>query len=126
MAEETRKGKILHKLPMIILATACIMALIAAGIFYYLYTNATKDEAKQTEALARVQSIAETPTEKPVIVTVTNKDKLSNKQLAAKVENNDMLIFYSQAKRLVIYRPANQKIVDMLGFEGVNTNTIQK
>jgi hypothetical protein len=118
----TEKTKIFKKLAtakvvVIVLAVVCAAAVGVSVVLYRMYTDAHAETNKQTEVTDHVKTIAEVPDEQPVIVSVSDKDKLSNKQLAGKVANGDTLLMYAEAKRLVIYRPSTQKIVDMLSFD---------
>lgn len=105
---------------LIILLVLVSLAGIGASIFFYSkYQTATKDESDARQQTAVVQSLRETielPQEDPAIVTVTDKSKLTNKVLAERVQNQDTLFIFEQAKRLIIYRSESGKVIDMLTF----------
>lgn len=53
------------------------------------------------------------PNELPSIATVTDKEKLTEQPFFQMAENGDKVIIYSQNKRAYLFRPREQKIIDM-------------
>ncbi len=101
----------------IILAAVCVVAITASVWFYILYSNKQSESAKQQQIVDKVARTIELPHETPTVVTVADKERLTNKQLASKVDNGDVLLVFAQAKQLVIYRPSSDKVTNMLSFE---------
>lgn len=97
----------------------CLLAISLSIIFFMKYKKAQNtDLAQQKKLVAQLSEVIELPQNvTPTIVTVADKDKLTNKALASRVENKDMLIIYAPTKRIIIYRPSTDKIIDMLSFE---------
>jgi hypothetical protein len=62
--------------------------------------------------------VAFVPNETPVITTVLDKTKLTNKSLATHATNGDRLYIFSKAKRIMLYRPSTHQVVDMLTIQG--------
>lgn len=103
-------------LPKFILIVVCVI-LAATSIYFFLQAKRNhKENNVQQETISRMREAIELPNETPVSVTVADKTKLSNKALAAHVENQDEIYIFNQSKRLIIYRPSAKKVVDMLSF----------
>lgn len=99
------------------LAICCIIAIGASVFFYLKYQESQNTEASHnTRILDKVNKAVQLPDEAPVLVTVSDKSKLTNQQLAAKVENDDIMLIFAQSKRLIVYRPSIDKVVDILSF----------
>lgn len=114
--QEEKKKKKLSKLT-VALSALCIIAIGASVFFYLLYSGTQSETAKQQQIVDKVSKMIELPGEAPTVVTVADKTRLSNKQLATKVDNGDMLLVFAQSKRLIIYRPSIEKVTNMLTFE---------
>lgn len=105
----------------IVLAACCIVALGTSAFFFVKYQETQNTEASANTKI--VQKIAQTiklPEETPVVVTVADKDKLTNKQLATKLENGDVMLIFAKEKRLIVFRPSIDKIADVLSFSDPN------
>lgn len=77
-------------------------------------SDTQKIEAMQHDAiLATIRTVMELPSEKPSIVTITDREKLQNQTFFQKAENGDKIIIYEDAKRVILYRPKTKKIVDV-------------
>ena len=74
-------------------------------------------KAEQQGILKSISATVLLPNEDPTSFTIADKTKLANKSLAARVENNDTLFIYTDAKKLVIYRPSIKKVVDLLSID---------
>lgn len=53
------------------------------------------------------------PNEIPSMATVTDKEKLGDEPFFQAAENGDKVIIYSASKRAYLFRPREQKIIDM-------------
>jgi len=49
----------------------------------------------------------------PVLATVTDKDQLGSENLFADAENGDKVIIYNQARKVILYRPSTNKIINV-------------
>lgn len=119
-SEDKKQRTLLKKLHLsktsVILGFICLVA-IGAGIFFYMqYKNAQDESSANARLLETIGKTVQLPSETPMVVTVVDKAKLSNKQLATKVEDGDIMMIFAQSKRLVVYRPGVAKVVDMLSF----------
>lgn len=112
------------KLLIIVLVTLCIVG-IGSGVFFYLQYSQVQAKANQKQELTeRISKLVELPNETSTLVTVADKSRLQNKQLAEKVSDGDVLMIFSQNRRLIIYRPDTNKIVDMLTFTDQESSTL--
>jgi hypothetical protein len=91
---------------------------VGASIFFYVKYQKSQDTAqsKQKQLVSELAKVVDLPDSTPTIVTVADKSKLTNKALAARVENKDMLLIYGSTKRIIVYRPSTKKVIDMLSF----------
>lgn len=104
-------------LPLVVtLSLLLVAALSAAGYFYYQYRHSAQvADAKEIEELTEnigrffVLPDGETPT----LATVTDKEKLAEQPFFQKAENGDKVLIYSASGRAILYRPSNEKIVDV-------------
>lgn len=105
----------------LILVGVCLVATIGAITFYVKYQKAQDGgQAAQKKMLASIGAVVALPKEQPTIVAVADKEKLSNKALASRVENKDLLLIFGSTKRIIVYRPATSKVIDMLTFAAQN------
>jgi Na+-transporting NADH:ubiquinone oxidoreductase subunit NqrC len=126
MADDQPKKRISRtKISIIALSLFCI-ASVGGGIFFYLqYTQAQAKINEKDDTLKRIATLVEMPNESPSIMTVADKSKLQNQQLASKLNDGDILLVFSQNRRIFIYRPGTNKIVDMLSFGAEEAQTIK-
>lgn len=113
----------------IIITSLIILCLggVGSGVFFFVQYSQVQAKANQKEDLTkRISTIAELPNESSTLVTVADKTKLQNKQLADKVSNGDVLMIFTKSQRLIIYRPSDNKIVDMLSFNAQDTSAISE
>ncbi len=63
---------------------------------------------------ARVSLLMLLPTdEEPTIATVMDKDKLKNQPFFANAQNGDKVLIYTKAKKAILYRPTQNRIIDV-------------
>jgi hypothetical protein len=98
------------------LVGCCIVA-VSAGVYFFVQYKAVEGEKNaNAQLVAKIGQVVQLPSETPMIVTVADRSRLSNRQLASKVEDGDTMFIFARAKRLIVYRPATEKVVDMLSF----------
>lgn len=85
---------------------------------YRLQRIVTDDEA----AMESLSKIIVLPNGIPSIATVTDKEKLADQPFFQMAENGDKVIIYSQSKRAYLFRPHEQKIIDMTVIATENAN----
>lgn len=73
------------------------------------------DAATDTEAaLLAVRRLLVVPTdEMPAIATITDLEKVKDRPFFARAQVGDKVLVYANAKRAVLYRPAEDKIVEL-------------
>jgi len=115
----------------IVLVIIVIIALVASVYFYSKYQEAQKlsqasgQNASNQDAniVAKVGKLIELPNEAPSqIATVKDKTKLPKYPFFANAQNGDKVLFYAQAKEAILYRPSENKLIDVAPFNPVPTN----
>ena len=96
----------------IVLTIACFFLLL-------MYKNALRqtDQSNIKELTQRIGQVIDLPLEEPTIATILDIKKLSNQVLADKAQNNDQLIIYTAAKKMILYRPSIKKVVEILAIQ---------
>lgn len=114
-----------------------VVSLLAAFYYYNQYqksqeqlkkgiispSQASEEAAKQAaqeankkevqSLVAKVGALMELPNEEPTIATVVDKEKLKDQAFFAKAENDDKLLIFTQARKAVLYRLSNNKIINV-------------
>lgn len=94
------------------LILAISSALLIAGSIFFWYTKSGEDDAART--IRAVAELVVVPRETPLVTTVTDPSKLSDTPLRGEAEVGDKVLFYTNAKRAILYRPNENRIVDMV------------
>ena len=101
-----------------------ILLLAGAGaIGYLVWQNnelrnnpKTAQEAqskKDAELLSKISKIYQLPSdETPVLGTVDDKEKLKDQPFFKDAQNGDRLVIYAKAKKAVVYRESENKIIN--------------
>lgn len=114
--------KLLKKYRWLLVLILFILALLPSFYFYDKYKQTKKllNNPKKvvleekTILLNKIGKLIELPkNEDPTIATVTDKKKLSSNPFFTKAENGDRAIFYTKAKRAILYRPSTNKIIEV-------------
>lgn len=58
--------------------------------------------------------------EDPVLATVTDIEKMRAQQFFVKIENNDKVLIYTRNKKVILFRPSTNKILDISQELGIN------
>lgn len=88
-----------------------------SGFLFYKYKEAVNAPNEAEQLASRLGTLIQLPNEKSSLLTISDKTKLSNQVLAASVKNGDQLLVYEKAKQIIVYRPSNQKVVNMLSIQ---------
>ena len=110
----------------IVLFILLAILLAGCGFLYMRYQQALAKQPKTdaeriAQITSRLDSAVELPNEQPTIATVGDVKKLAEPQLAARAKTGDELLVYAQAKRVILYRPSEQKVIDMFRVESPQT-----
>lgn len=118
----------LFKKPATWIAIAVVFALVgigAVGVFQYqkvqkelakLKTSASGPltDERQRELISEVSSRIMLPNdEKPTVAVVSDINRLKDQQFFSGGQNGDVVLIYMNAKKAVLYRPADKKIVEV-------------
>ena len=110
-----------------------ILALaIGASAFFYTKYRDSQNKLNNPEIVAKaetqnlVEKVAqhvELPTgEQPTVATVSDVSKLSDQTFFAGAKNGDKVLIYTNAKKAILYRPSEDKVIN---FAPLNTNNTQ-
>lgn len=70
-------------------------------------------ETNEARILGEVSNLLTLPDEEPIIATVTNPEKLHDQPFFAKAETGDKVLYYDRAKKVILYRPDEHKIIQV-------------
>ncbi len=56
--------------------------------------------------------------DEPLLFTVTDAEKMREEIKLTDIQNGDKVLVYQKKKRIVLYRPSRQQIVDVLPLKG--------
>lgn len=75
--------------------------------------NVEEQEKENKDIIEKVNELTLIPVgEEPEIATVDDKSKLGDQAFFSRAENGDKVIIYRNAKRVVLYRPSTNQIVE--------------
>lgn len=99
------------------------VVIIAGNVYFYLQYKDARDNDPNVQTQQIVDSLKRTvdvPNETPSVLTVVDKSKLKDSQIAQKSENGDKILLFQKAGQVYIYRPSTDKLVNILT---IATNT---
>jgi len=108
-----------RNLLMIPMALALLMA---SGAAFYFYREANRSESEPRTAIApeevtaivlKVGKLILLPDEVPTVATVQNPEKLKDQPFFAQAKAGDKVLVYSIAKKVYLYDPVNNIIVNV-------------
>ena len=80
-----------------------------------LLSHLRQDSAKS--AIASVERLVMVPkNEEPVVLTITDRSKVKSAFLQSS-ETGDKILVFQKNQRAIVYRPATNKIVDIVGVD---------
>lgn len=102
----------------LIIAGLFLVSLISNGYFYLKYKHARDSDPNiQTQQIvASLQRTVDVPDETPSVLTVVDKSKLKDSQIAEKAENGDKILLFQKAGEVYIYRPSTDKLINILNI----------
>jgi hypothetical protein len=105
---------------MYIVAGVIILLLAGAAVYFYIqYQNIKKNPTQvaqaETDALvAQVKKLIDLPAdETPTVATIVDKDKLKDQPFFNNAQNGDKILIYTKAKKAIIYRPKENKLINV-------------
>jgi hypothetical protein len=97
--------------------TSLILVLVGiAAIPVVLYMNEYKkvNAPNQEKVLNRVRELMILPEdEEPTFATIQDETKLGPQEIFRQAKNGDVLLVFANAKKAILYRPSDNKIVDV-------------
>jgi|SRR5581483_9799999 len=111
------------KSPLKLILIAVIVVAIALAAYFFLQYQKAQQQLKNPTAaakeevhslVAKVGQLMELPKgEDPTVATVSDKTKLASQPFFANAENGDKVLIYTQAKKAILYRPSENKIINV-------------
>lgn len=103
-----------------------IIAFIAIGGSIYLYkqvrnlknsqnpqANYIAQEKEQNELKKKIGKLINLPDEKPTVANVTDREKLKDQPFFKDAENGDRLLIFPAAKKAIIYRESENRLINV-------------
>lgn len=92
---------------------------VAGSIYWYrqyqtIIANPQAGSAEEGKALVKkLSAFMELPAETPSVVTITDREKLQDQEFFQKAINGDKIIIFEAAKRIMLYRPSTNRLIDV-------------
>lgn len=106
---------------------------VVASVFFYNQNRRNQDKLKHPEVAVtekakslanKVSRLAVLPNnEVPIVVDVTDASKLSNQTFFTHAKNGDEVLVYQKAQIAVLYRPGDNKIVNIASPSNISQNS---
>ena len=99
-----------------------MLALLFLGLsgmagFFYFQSHSLKAQKNKPELeiyLEKLRAVVVLPEgEEPTLATVSDKEKLKDQPFFASAENGDKVLLFSQAQKIILFRPSSGKIVEV-------------
>lgn len=104
------------KITIILLALMLCLSL-GAGIYFYKksISNTPKDTQKELQDTVKIigKLMVLPSDETPTLATVNDPEKLKNQAFFANAKVGDKVLIYTNAKKAILYNPAQNKIVEV-------------
>ncbi len=116
---ERKKSNNTNLILLIGLGVVILILGVVAFYFYNQYQSIKKNPNQvakaETEALvAEVGKLIDLPKdETPTVATVLDKEKLKDQPFFANAQNGDKILIYTKAKKAIIYRPKDNKLINV-------------
>lgn len=102
-------SKIIKFVIILIVVSGCV-----ALYYFYKHQNAPLTTEQEADNLvSELGKFIMLPDERPSVALVTDKSQLSNQAFFNNAENGDKVLIFLKAKKAIIYRPSNKKIVEI-------------
>lgn len=123
-----RRGYGVYWLISALLMSIVVLA-VALGIVFFRYRQVAdkqppSDVVQANKLVAALGQTIALPNEQASIATVADKTKLGNTQLARSAQNGDQLLVFSEARRVILYRPSAKKVIDMFHITAEQTEAV--
>lgn len=85
------------------------LVLIIVGMVGFWYFRKNKD----VDVISMVGKLMVLPNEVPTVATVTDKNKINGQSFFKSAENGDKVLIFSKASKAVLYRPSENKVIEV-------------
>lgn len=129
---ENKLAKIM-KIKAIKITAAVFVIFVIGGLSvssFYFYQQYKKTSAKQAQTDTRdeltkltdeIKSFMLLPDEVPTLATVTDVEQAKSQPFFAKALNGDKVLIYINAKKAILYRPSEKKIIEVANVSGLES-----
>ncbi len=93
-----------------VILAAFLTTLLISISFYYFLRNPGANNVDAVERLVGRHYVL--PNEEPALATVEDKTKL-NSDFLRSAENGDKLLIYQKSKKVILYRPGIDRIIEV-------------
>ena len=113
-----------------IIGSIILAAVLAGGVYYYASHKSTGTDGQKEldQTVKDVSALMVLPSDEvPTLATVTDVKKLEGQAFFAKAETGDKVLIYTNNKKVILYSPRLNKIVEVGGINlnaGVPANKI--
>jgi hypothetical protein len=100
-----------------------ILVLVGTAVLFgslYFHARAELGKSPTTNAVEEANTLIKKisehmvmPNERPTIATVDNTKKLANQAFFKNARNGDKVLMYTQSKKAILYRPSDDKIIEI-------------
>ena len=110
-----------NKNMILVIALGVVVAILAIAVvyFYLQYQKIKKNPnivAKQEtdQLVEQVSKLIDLPKdETPTVATILDKEKLKDQPFFANAQNGDKILIYTKAKKAIIFRPSQNKLINV-------------
>jgi len=119
------KGEFI-KIGIYVLAGIVILGLACSSFYFYRqYKKASETKPQNTrDELAvltdEIKRVMDLPDEVPTLATVTDIEQAKNQPFFAKAANGDKVLIYANAKKAILYRPSEKRIIEVANVSGLS------
>jgi len=131
-AQMIQKRYGLKKVVFVAVILALASGSVATAAHYYNKYQKVKDpqvvaQGEAQDLAKKVDRLMSVPqNETPTIATVSDKEQLKGHALFANAENGDKVLIYATAKKAVLYRPSQDKVIEAAPLKSETSATQKK
>lgn len=118
--KKSKRPRVGSKKIFIVVLVLLLSVSIAVAAFFYTQYREIRDNpnaatvAETEDLVKRVGILITLPAdETPTIATVSDREKLNDQPFFKDSKNDDKLLIYTNAKQAIIYRPSENKIINV-------------